>query len=77
MPPACQRLRLADRAGLASQDQESSLEGILGVLFIAEDVMADAPDKASVSLQQGSESGLIPAFAEASEELPVGQFPAR
>src|SRR5262245_52719167 len=43
---------------------------------MAQDVAADAPDKASVSFQQGGEGGFLATAREASEELCVGQLPA-
>src|SRR5262249_35040903 len=74
--PACQRLPLADGGGPPGKDKEGRLEGILRILFMAQDVTADAPDKAPVSFQQGGEGRLLAASREASEELCVGQFSA-
>jgi hypothetical protein len=42
--PARHRLPLANRAGLAPQDEEHRLEGVLGVLLLPEHKEADGPD---------------------------------
>src|SRR5262249_2600720 len=43
--PARQRGAAADRGGLAGQDQEGGLEGVLGVLLAVQQAAADAPDE--------------------------------
>jgi hypothetical protein len=48
----------SDRSGLACQDQESRLKGILGVMLVTEDRAADAEHHRTVSLDQGLERRL-------------------
>src|SRR5258707_846203 len=47
------------RAGLAGQDEEGGLEGVLGVLRVAQHAAAHAPDQRSVPLDQGGEGRLV------------------
>src|SRR5215212_4108607 len=53
--PAARRLRLADRAGLAGQDEERGLEGVLGVGPRTEDTPADVEDHRAVAGDEGAE----------------------
>ena len=57
--PGGDRVTLADRRGLAGEDEERGLEGVLGVLLLTQHVAADAPNKPAVALQQGSEGRLL------------------
>ena len=74
MEPTGYGVGLADRAGLARQHQECRLEGVLGVVRVAEDLPADSQDHRSVTLHQGREGRLIgpvPCGHEPLDELPV------
>ena len=53
MEPTGHRLDLADRAGLAGQDQESGLECVFGVVRIAQDLPASSQDHRAMTLYQG------------------------
>src|SRR5208282_407465 len=53
MEPAHDRPSLADRGGLADQDQEGRLKGILGIVPFAKDRLTDPQDHRTVSLDQG------------------------
>ncbi len=56
--PVAQQLGVADRASLLGQDQESGLEGVLGVLDVAEELSADAQDHRPMPAHQRREGGL-------------------
>src|SRR5262249_19730780 len=53
--PACQGAGVADGGGLAGEDEEGSLEGVLRVVGIAEYTAANAQDEPPVPPNQGSE----------------------
>jgi hypothetical protein len=75
--PVAQKLRLPDRAGLPSEDQEDGLECILGVLIVAQHLAADAQNHRPVPANQRRECGLSGCVAPASGiplyELTIGQ----
>lgn len=73
--PAPQRRRLADRAGLAGENEERGLEGVLGVGLVAEYTAADLQHHRPVPAQHGTESGLILVDMEPAEQLPIRQLP--
>ncbi len=50
MEPTGHGIGLAQRAGLAGQDQERGLEGVLGVVSVMEDLAADAQHHRPVPL---------------------------
>ena len=56
--PGGDRAAVADRAGLAGQDEEDGLRGVLGVVAVAEDPAAGAQDHRRVTLDQDAEGGL-------------------
>lgn len=58
---------------LPYQDEESSLEGILGIVVAAENATTDAPDHWAVSAHEGCEGGVFSLFDEGRQELPIGQ----
>jgi hypothetical protein len=60
------------RGGLAGQDEEGGLEGVLGVV-VAEQAAADAPDHRPVPFDKCGEGGRVPLLQETPQELPVGQ----
>jgi hypothetical protein len=55
MEPTGQGGSASYRSGLACQDQESRLKGILGVMLVTEDRAADTQHHRTVSLDQGLE----------------------
>ena len=76
MEPGAERVADPERPRLADQDQEGGLEGVLGVVRVAEDAPADAQDHRPVPLDQGREGQLGRLAApgrEPLEELAVGQ----
>ena len=56
--PGADRLALADRAGLAEQDQERRLERVVGLVRVAQDAPADAEHHRAVPLDQQGEGRL-------------------
>ena len=54
--PGAKQVRISDRLGLACQDKEDGLEGVLGVMMIAEELPADAKHHRSVPGHDGGES---------------------
>ena len=71
-PVAHQRPR-DHRAGLAHQDQEGRLEGILGVGLVAEHAAADAQYHRPVPPHQGFEGRLVTLTDVALEQLGIEQ----
>jgi hypothetical protein len=57
----------------ADQDEERGLKGVLGVVVVAQDAAADAPDHRTVAAHQGSDRGLVALFEEACQELGVAE----
>jgi hypothetical protein len=53
-----------DGAGLAGQDQKRSLESVFSVVFIAQDVPADAPDQPAMALDQRREGSVVLVMGE-------------
>ena len=62
-----------DRAGLLDQDEEGGLEGVLGVVGVAQDAPADGQDHRPVPRHQRLEGRRIALGEEAVEELRVGE----
>jgi hypothetical protein len=71
--PVAHGLGLADRVGLAGEDEEGGLESVLGVVQAAEHAPADAQDHGAVPLDQGGEGRLLPPLGEALEQLRVAE----
>ena len=75
--PVAQQVRVTDRPGLASQDHEHGLEGVLRMLQVAQELPADAQDHRPVPAHQGGERGLAgrltPPGGEPLQELPVSK----
>ena len=65
--PARERAADPQRAGLAGQEQERRLEGILGVVRVAEHLAADRQDHPTVAADQGLEGRPIPQGLEPLE----------
>ena len=59
MEPAADRSVDPDRPGLASQQQEGGLEGVVGIVGIVEDPAADGHDHPPMTLDQGLEGELV------------------
>ena len=80
MEPGAQRIPHPERPGLADQDQERGLEGILGVVRIIQHAPADAQHHRPMPLHQDREGqlgGLAPVGREPLQELSVRQVPDR
>ena len=76
MQPVAQQIGVADRAGLARQDEEHGLEDVLGEMSVAQELAADGEDHRTVSHHQGRERrfpGTIAPGVEPLQELAVGQ----
>ena len=56
--PVAQQVGVADRPGLAGQDEEDGLEGVLGMLHVAQELPADAQHHRPVPADQRREGGL-------------------
>jgi hypothetical protein len=56
---AGQRLRTAKRTGLADKHKESGLEGVFGVVFVAEQTTAHAPHQRRMAVQQRREGRFL------------------
>ena len=69
--PVADLLGPPDRRGLANEDEEGGLEGVLGVVMTAEYSSADAPHHRAVPPRQGLDSALVPLLDEAPEQLPI------
>jgi hypothetical protein len=75
MKPGTDGVANPERAGLAYEDEKSGLEGITGVVFVAKDSAARAPDQWPVPLNQRGERGLgrfAIALRKPLEQLPIG-----
>jgi hypothetical protein len=74
--PTGQRVAVADRSGLADQDQEGRLESILGIMRLAKGRLTDAEHHRAVSLNKGRErklGGLACAGRKPLQQLSVRQ----
>ena len=60
-----------------SQHQEGRLEGVLGVLFVLENMAAHAQDELTVPLHQGGEGAFVASIDETLQQMAVGQFARR
>jgi hypothetical protein len=73
--PAAEHVLFADLGGVLCQHHESGLEGVLGVLDLAQRMPTDAPNQARVPPHQGGEGSLVALAGELTQQLGVGQFP--
>src|SRR5262245_17214386 len=71
--PVAERTLRTDGGRLAEQHHESGLEGGLGVLIMAEDSFAHAPDHRGVPPYERSEGSFIALGKEALEKVRIGQ----
>src|SRR5262249_3376485 len=74
--PAAQGQLAPQGSRLAGQDQEGRLEGVLGLVPVAENALANGEDHGPVPPQQGGEGVAVPGGQEAVQQLPVGQSAA-
>ncbi len=79
--PAAHRIPVPDGPGLAHQDQEGRLKGIVGVVRVAQFAPADAQHHRAVTVDQRREGGLrgrgiIPG-QKSFQELTIGQGAGR
>jgi len=74
--PTAQRGCLANGSGLAGEDQERGLPGVLGVVWVTERPPAHAEDQRSVAFDEHGESGVVLVADESLQQLAVAQFPA-
>ena len=74
MQPARQRIGIADRVGLAGEDQEGGLESILGVVQVAKHAPANAQNHRPMAPGQRRESGLLALGAKALQQLSICQL---
>ena len=77
MQPTRQRVVFPDGCQLPRQEQESSLERILGILPVLQDPPADAVDHRSVAAHQGLESRLVAPAEQAFDKLSIGLIAKR
>ena len=70
--PGGERVGRSDRAGRAGEDQERRLGGILGLVVVAGDLPAGAPDHRPVPLDEGRERRLGDVRRTAEEALEQG-----
>ncbi len=71
--PVAQQVGVSDGGGLSCQDEEDGLEGVLGVMAVAQELPADAQDHRPVPRHQGGESGIVARGREPLEELAIGE----
>jgi hypothetical protein len=71
--PATQRILSRNGPGFASEDEESRLKGVLGVVLVQQDTMADAHNHRAVPFEQCLEGVAIAMLDEQSKQLPIGQ----
>src|SRR5262249_25781679 len=65
-------LARADGDGLAGEQQEGGLEGVLGVLLVGQQPPADGQDQRPVALHQVREGELVVGSHEGAQQLTVG-----
>ena len=77
MQPAAQRVAATDRSGLARQDEERRLEGVLDVVLVPQDGAAGGRDHRPVPRHQGGEGRPVAVGGIAGQELTVAQADGR
>ena len=73
--PAADLLGLADRPGFSGEDKKRRLEGILRILFVAEQPPAQAEDHSPVALHEHGERQPVPTSGELLDQSRVGGRP--
>ena len=76
MQPVPTTAREASAAGPADQHQERGLEGVVGVVRVAQDAPADAQHHGSVPAHEDGKGGLVMPGQETLEQLAVRQVAA-
>jgi hypothetical protein len=71
--PAAEGLVLPDRVAFADEGKEGGLEGILGVLRVAQQTAAQVPDHLAVAPDQHLEGSPVAGAEEAAEQFAVGR----
>src|SRR5262249_7249931 len=71
--PAADRLTFADGAGLAGEDEEGGLEGVLGVVRVAKETQTEIEYHRPVPPDEDLERRLLAAADERFQQLGVGQ----
>src|SRR5262249_49717184 len=66
--PAGQGVRFADGAGLAGEQEEGGLEGVLGLVGVAQQSPAHAQHQRAVPEDQGGKGGFLALGGETPEE---------
>jgi hypothetical protein len=69
--PVGDHLPRYDRGRLADEDEEGGLEGVLGVVVIAQDTAAHTPDHRAMPTHQGCQSRLVTTAEVVLQQLPV------
>ena len=69
--PARQRVTPPDRSGRPGQDEERGLERVLGIVMIAQDLLADPLDHGPVPFHERRERQLVTPGYEHLQQLPV------
>ncbi len=64
-----------DRCGLADEDHEGGLKGILGIMVILKDSPANTANHRGVTLDENVEGRSLTAANEVLQQLPIRQFP--
>ncbi len=73
MEPAADRAVDPDRPGLAGQQEESGLEGVVGVVGIVEDPTADRHHHRPMTLNQGLKGQFVAVRYVSFQEPAVGE----
>jgi hypothetical protein len=77
MQPTADGFQLANRPRLASQQEESGLKRVLGILDVFQHSAAHAQHHRAVALQQGGKGPLILFRCKAFQEIPVARLCVR
>src|SRR5262249_9701123 len=71
--PAGDGLASSDRSRISGQDQECRLVTIFRILFMVEDLPANAPDQSPMALDQLGKGSLVMAATKALQKLTIAQ----
>ena len=71
--PAGNRAGRLNGGGSADQDEKCGLKRVFGVLFVAEDTVADAEDHGTVAAHEDRERPLVALLDEAAQKVAVGK----
>src|SRR5262245_52988682 len=70
--PVGHHLLRFNRRRLADEDEERGLESVFGVVVVAEDTAAHAPDHRTMPPHQGCKGGIVSLSQERLQQLPIG-----